>query len=69
MRVRRFLVSVSVLVRMRTMTRCVGADFRLERRLFYSHLQTKAANHVIENVIVAVPQPAGADLKRSMTVA
>jgi len=58
----------TVIVRAPSAVGCVCSDFRFERRLLDVDAKTQTANHVIENVVMVVAQPAAADLQRDMTI-
>lgn len=46
----------------------VSTGLRFERRLFYAHVESQAAHHVVEHVIVLVTQPTLSDLKRDVSI-
>ena len=51
------------------MTAAVSAGFRFERRLLANYVQTEFSHHAIQDVIMQVTQPAGAELQGDVAVA
>jgi hypothetical protein len=60
---------VTVVVRMGVRAAAVGAGLGFERRRQADWLQTQTTQHLVEHVIVPVPQPARFDLQRDVPVA
>jgi hypothetical protein len=47
----------------------IGPRLRFERSLFDQHLEPKTSHHVIEHMIMLIPNPAHADLQWDMSIA
>ena len=54
-------------MRMATPVR-IRAAFRFKGRLLYKHGQAKAANHIVEHMVVPIAQPAVANLHGDVTI-